>query len=147
MVGLLEDVQRALPTTFSEPGTVVALFGRRATSRGERVLAHVSEGMRGLPVLDLVSIRALWRSFVELARTASCLGARRGGGGPRRGRGEACFAADDARRGAERAYRSPPLVGLLFSQSAAALVSFEGGREVTVLSAARGTASHALLGA
>jgi len=140
MVGLLEDVQRALPATFVKPGHVVALFGTTRDELGaSEYLAHVLGRDEGpCPVLDLVSIRGLVALLVELAEDGVLASAHDvAEGGLAVAAAEACFGPTT--HGAElNVATALPSSRLLFSQSAGrALVSFEGGREVTVLSAAR----------
>jgi phosphoribosylformylglycinamidine synthase len=140
MVGLLEDVQRALPAAFSTPGYVVALFGTTRDELGAtEYLAHLLGRDEGpCPVLDLVAVRALVALLVELAEDGILSSAHDvAEGGVAVAAAEACFGK--ATLGADlnaTTSLSPPR--FLFSQSAGrVLVSFEPGREIDVLSASR----------
>jgi len=140
MVGLLEDVQRALPSAFTTPGHVVALFGTTRDELGaSEYLAYVLGRDEGpCPVLDLAAVRALVALVVELAEDGVLASAHDvAEGGVAVAAAEACFGK--ATLGADlNASTSLSSSRFLFSQSAGrVLVSFEAGREVTVLAAAR----------
>ncbi len=140
MVGLLEDVQRAVPAAFSTPGHVVALFGTTRDELGaSEYLAHLLGRDEGpCPVLDLVAVRALVAVLVELAEDGVLASAHDvAEGGVAVAAAEACFGKSTL--GADlNATTSLTSSRFLFSQSAGrVLVSFEAGREVQVLSASR----------
>jgi phosphoribosylformylglycinamidine synthase II len=140
MVGLLEDVTRALPACFVRDGDVVALLGETRDELGasEYVATVLGRDEGPCPVLDLAASRALVDLLVELASDGVLASAHDlSDGGLAVAAAEACFGP--VTRGAELNVETPlSPTRALFSESAPrALVSFEPGREMTILSAAR----------
>ncbi|HUM02230.1 MAG TPA: phosphoribosylformylglycinamidine synthase subunit PurL, partial [Thermoanaerobaculia bacterium] len=140
MVGLLEDVARALPSHFDREGDVVALFGETRDELGaSEYLATVLGRDEGpCPVLDLAAYRAVVDLLGELAGDGVLASAHDvSDGGLAVAAAEACFGP--VTRGAELNVETPlAATRALFSQSGPrVLVSFAPGREMTVLSAAR----------
>ncbi|MGE5345816.1 MAG: phosphoribosylformylglycinamidine synthase subunit PurL [Acidithiobacillales bacterium] len=140
MVGLLEDVGRAVRPHFAREDDVVALLGETRDELGaSEYLATVLGRDEGpCPVLDLPAHRALIELLVELASDGILASAHDvSEGGLAVAAAEAC--CGPVPRGAELNLVTPlSSTRALFSESAPrVLVSFEPGREMTVLSAAR----------
>jgi phosphoribosylformylglycinamidine synthase II len=140
MVGLLEDVGRAVPPHFRRDEDVVALLGETwdELGGGEYLATVLGRDEGPCPVLDLPAHRALVNLLVELASDGILTSAHDvSDGGLAVAAAEAC--CGPATRGADLNLATPlAATRALFSQSAPrVLVSFEPGREMTVLSAAR----------
>ena len=140
MVGLLEDVSRAVPHAFRRAGDLVALFGETRDELGTSAFLSTVLGKEGgaCPVLDLLAVRALVDLLVELAsegRLASAHDLSEGG---------LALALAEATQGpepfgAEVDFQTALLPTLaLFSETAGrVLVSIPAGEERPVLEAAR----------
>ncbi len=140
MVGLLEDVGRAVRPHFVREDDVVALLGETRDELGaSEYLATVLGRDEGpCPVLDLPAHRTMINLLVELASDGVLASAHDvSEGGLAVTAAEAC--CGPVPKGAELNLVTPlSSTRALFSQSAPrVLVSFEAGREMTVLAAAR----------
>ena len=140
MVGLLEDVARALPSHFVREGDVVALFGETRDELGaSEYLATVLGRDEGpCPVLDVAAYRAVIDLLVELVGDGVLASAHDvSDGGLAVAAAEASFGP--VTRGAELNLETPlSATRALFSQSGPrVLVSFAPGVEMTVLATAR----------
>jgi phosphoribosylformylglycinamidine synthase len=140
MVGLLDDVSRALGSCFRNEGDVVALLGNTRDELGasEYLAAVLGRDEGPCPALDLVAARALVNLLVELVRDGYVGSAHDlSEGGFAVAAAEACFGP--ALLGADLAVMTPlSATRFLFSQSAPrAIVSFPAGGEMPVLDAAR----------
>jgi phosphoribosylformylglycinamidine (FGAM) synthase-like enzyme len=140
MVGLLDDVSRAIGATFCREGDVVALLGNTRDEMGASeylgTLLGREEGP--CPSLDLVAARALVNLLVELIRDGYLSSAHDlSEGGFAVAVAEACFGP--ALLGARLNVTTPlPATRFLFSESAPrAIVSFPAGGEMPLLDAAR----------
>jgi len=140
MVGLLADVARAVPSHFVRDGDVVALLGATRDELGasEYLAAVLGRDEGPCPVLDLAAVRAMVNFLVELAEDGVLASAHDlSSGGLAVAAAEACFGP--VTRGADLNLVSPlsPTRALFSESSPRALVSFEPGREMTVLNLAR----------
>ncbi|MEO6326151.1 MAG: phosphoribosylformylglycinamidine synthase subunit PurL [Thermoanaerobaculia bacterium] len=140
MVGLLDDVSRAVPSRFRRDGDVVALFGENRDEIGaSEYLATVLKREEGpCPSLDLAAVRAQVELLLELSRDGQLSSAHDVS------EGGLAIALAEASTGAEGLGADVRILSallptlLLFSQSAPrAVVSFEPGRERIVLEAAQ----------
>ena len=139
MVGLVPDVARAVAPWFVRDGDVVALLGetRDEMGAGEYLATVLGRDEGPCPTLDLAAVKTLVTLLSELAEDAVLASAHDvSEGGLAVAAAEACFGP--ATHGADLVLLTPlPATRALFSQSSPrALVSFEPGREMTVLTAA-----------
>lgn len=137
MVGLLEDVSRAVGSRFVKGGDLVALFGETRDELGASEYLATVLGREGgpCPALDLQAARALVDLLLELSRDGQLSSAHDVSEG---GLAVALAEASLAGFGAEANIRTALLPSIvLFAQSAPrALVSFEPGHERHILEAA-----------
>jgi phosphoribosylformylglycinamidine synthase len=140
MVGLLEDVSRAVGIRFRHEGDLVALLGETRDELGaSEYLATVLGREEGsCPALDLLAAKALVALLVELTRDGLLASAHDISTGGLAVALAEC-ALSSANLGADLNFQSALLpTVLLFSESAhRAVVSFEPGRERQVLEAAK----------
>jgi phosphoribosylformylglycinamidine synthase len=138
MVGLLEDVSRAVRHTFAREGDLVAVLGETRDELGaSEYLATVLGRDEGpCPLLDLLSVRALTELLLELAGEGGLSSAHDVSEG---GLAVALSESSAEGFGADLNIQTMLLpTPLLFSQSAGrALISFPPGGERRVLETAR----------
>ncbi|MBL8112096.1 MAG: phosphoribosylformylglycinamidine synthase subunit PurL [Acidobacteria bacterium] len=138
MVGLLEDVSRAVPSAFRSEGDVIALFGETKDELGASAyLATVLGREEGTcPGLDLLAAKEVSRLLVELSRDGFLSSAHDLSEG---GFAVSLFECTSAGRGAEVNVQTALLPTIfLYSESASrALVSFPAAHSRNVLEAAK----------